>query len=76
VTRTQLQRKLDALGVPRDQYKLDGLGPGELYCVVREGERWRVVYSERGKITFSRDATSEQAAYVLLFEELAQQYRP
>jgi hypothetical protein len=71
MNRAELEEKLAQLGVPDDMYSLEGLADGERYCVVSQDGSVRLVYSERGRITYSEDHPSLESAYAALYSALA-----
>ena len=74
MNRRELEERLVRLGVPADMYSLDGLSDGERYCIVAQDGRVRLVYSERGRITFSEDHVSLDDAYAALYAALASDF--
>ena len=48
--RVDLQNELNKLNIPRDSYSIDGV-EGEALCLILDGGRWCVFYSEHGKRT-------------------------
>ncbi|GIH07107.1 hypothetical protein Rhe02_51740 [Rhizocola hellebori] len=58
---SELEAKLQALGVPADVYCI-GRDRDESYCLVEDGQNWRVFFSERGGRTSERAFASEEEA--------------
>lgn len=48
----EFYKEMDAAGVPRDSYSLQGGLPNEAYCIELVGSKWVVYYSERGNKNF------------------------
>ncbi|EPF6110427.1 hypothetical protein R2970_002934 [Enterobacter cloacae] len=54
--RVDLQNELNKLNIPSDSYSIDGVDgvdgvEGEALCLILDGGRWCVFYSEHGKRT-------------------------
>ena len=64
----ELQEALDAAGVDRAAYDLQGGQPNEKYTIERGVGGWFVYYSERGKRTDEAFFGSEDAATQYLFD--------
>ncbi len=66
----ELEKKLDALAIPKDIYSImEGGLPNEKLCIVKE-ETWQVYYSERGCKTGLEEFDSEEEACEYFYEEL------
>lgn len=74
MTKEDLQAILIEKGVPAQIYSLDGLKNGECYCVVRENEKWKVVFMERGHISDIALGLTQTEAYELLYNEFRSMY--
>jgi len=72
MTRDELIRELDALGVSRRSYVLgDDPNDSERYCARQIGPRWYVYYSERGTRRGEQSFGTPDDAYDHLFELLS-----
>jgi hypothetical protein len=61
MTVIELQTELEALGVRRDSYCLDG-DADEAYCLRKSSSGWYVYYSERGMESGRKDFSNESSA--------------
>ena len=76
MTREELQAKLAAKGVDPSLYSLDGLAShSECYCVLGEGEKWKVVYKERGEVSEISEFKTQSEAYEMLCGEFRRMFR-
>jgi hypothetical protein len=69
MTLTELEAKLSAHGVRKDDYSLAGGLPTEALCIDRADGKWRVYYSERGSRSVLGTFDSEQEACDYFFEQ-------
>jgi hypothetical protein len=74
MTKLQLEAILRQKNVPKFLYSLDGFKDGMCYCVIRDGESWKVIYVERGRISDVAAVLSEEEAYDVLYKELQLMY--
>ena len=59
------------LRVPIELYNIDGKGrDDERFCLVRDGEKWNVYYSERGRKTTNKFFGTESEALEYMCKEL------
>lgn len=57
----ELRQSLEKINIPTSAYSI-GSDRDESYCVVLDGGRWQVFYSERGNRVGERTHTSEEDA--------------
>lgn len=63
---------LKKVRAPKHMYNIDGIGrDDERFCMVKEGEKWNVYYSERGCKTTDKYFDSESEALAYIYEELS-----
>ena len=61
------------LRVPNYMFNIDGIGrDDERMCMVKEGDKWNVYYSERGCETTNKYFDSESEALEYIVEELSE----
>lgn len=63
MTRTELERQLDILGVHSNSYSLGTLKNSDCLCVVCENEHWNVYYVERDRPSLLSSFLREEEAY-------------
>ena len=67
MNRSELEKKLNALGIRRDAYAWSGL-PNEQYVLAYENNKWEVYYSERGTKTGLKEFQDEGRACNYMLE--------
>ena len=72
--KAELEAALEAKKVPKQMYSLDGLKDGECYCIVKDGEAWKVIYMERGRSSDIATGLSEDDAYGTVYNEFRAMY--
>jgi hypothetical protein len=76
MTRDELQAKLSAKAVHPSLYCLDGLARrNECYCVVHEGNAWKVVYIERAEPSDIATGLTESQAYDFVYEQFRKSFK-
>jgi hypothetical protein len=65
----ELLARLGSIGVPEDAYRVGG-DRNESYCLITEGGRWKVYYSERGQRVNEAVFADEGGACQRLLDEL------
>ena len=74
MTKDALIKLLNDRKVPPPLYSLNGVASGECFCVVKENDVWKVVYSERGKVSDIQGGLTEEEAYDLIYREFREMY--
>lgn len=62
MTRQELERRLEQLGIEKSAYSLEGISGPEMYVLRREDHQWAVFYSERNYRQKLRYFSSESDA--------------
>jgi hypothetical protein len=70
----ELLTSLEKNNVPRQMYSFGELGGGECYSVLYDGEGWKVLYLERGKVLEIQSGLSEEEAYEVIYMEFKNLY--
>lgn len=61
------------LHIPIELYNIDGKGrDDERFCLVKDGEKWNVYYSERGYKTTNKYFDTESEALEYMCKELSE----
>ncbi len=63
MSKDELQALLDAKGVPKISYSLDGLKDGDCLCIVNAEGTWKLMHNSRGRISYSEECAGEEDAY-------------
>ncbi|EIB2733076.1 hypothetical protein K8Q31_003947 [Escherichia coli] len=69
MTRTELERQLDILGVHSNSYSLGTLKNSDCLCVVCENEHWSVYYVERDRPSLLSSFLQEEEAYDFVLKQ-------
>ena len=72
--KAELEAALETKKVPTQMYSLDGLKDGECYCVVKDGDTWKLIYMERGRSSDIATGLSKEDAYDTLYNEFRSMY--
>jgi hypothetical protein len=74
MTKEELEAALEAKKVPKQMYSLEGLKDGECYCIVKDGDSWKVVYMERGRASDVATGLTGGEAYDTIYNEFRAMY--